>query len=80
MGQLAGDRMSSTSSTYTSRERALELARELEEMLTTLAADAGGPEHFDLRLAGALAGNLADHLEAITEHGLHSRRLQKGTA
>ena len=47
---------------------ALRMAHHLEEMLAILAAGAPPSEHFDLRLAEALAGNLADHLEAITQH------------
>lgn len=47
---------------------ALRMARHLEEVLAVLAAGAPPSEHFDLRLAEALAGNLADHLEAMAQH------------
>jgi hypothetical protein len=43
----------------------LKLARRLQYLLSVLAAKAPANEHFDLRLAEALAGNIADKLEAL---------------
>lgn len=48
---------------------ALEMAHKLEDMLAILTAGAPPSERFELRLAEALAGNLADHLETLAEHG-----------
>jgi hypothetical protein len=56
-----------------SREEALELARKLERVVAILAAEASAEaspsEHFELRLAEALAGNLADQLAAVAMRG-----------
>jgi hypothetical protein len=48
-----------------SAEEARDLAVRLEQLLDCMVAEARGPERYELRLAGALAGNLADELEAI---------------
>jgi hypothetical protein len=60
------------SSGATSRRDALELARRLERELAALAAEAHPSEHFEFRLAEALAGNLADQLESMAERHAQS--------
>lgn len=53
-----------------SHEDALELALRLERVLAALAAEAAPAAHLELRLAQALAGNLADQLETARKRNL----------
>ncbi len=73
MNRSAGETRLPPSNMAPSREDALELARKLERMVATLVAEASAEaspsEHFELRLAEALAGNLADQLAAVATRG-----------
>jgi hypothetical protein len=66
--------------TRLSAEDAWELALRLERLLDCLAADAVGPERREFRLAGALAGSLADELEAIVQRRVQRQQGESGSS